>query len=76
MKCISNARPDFGRFGGVVGLGCVSVRGERWSSSVRGERNDRSCGRRGAGGAGERFTEGFDTLDLKEAKALLDELHA
>ena len=22
------------------------------------------------------FTEGFDTLDLKEAKALLDELHA
>ena len=23
-----------------------------------------------------RFTEGFDTLDLKEAKALLDELHA
>jgi predicted ATPase len=21
------------------------------------------------------FTEGFDTLDLKEAKALLDELH-
>jgi len=24
----------------------------------------------------EWFTEGFDTLDLKEAKALLDELHA
>ena len=23
-----------------------------------------------------RFTEGFDTLDLKEAKALLDELHS
>ena len=23
-----------------------------------------------------RFTEGFDTLDLKEARALLDELHA
>jgi predicted ATPase len=23
-----------------------------------------------------RFTEGFDTLDLKQAKALLDELHA
>ena len=23
-----------------------------------------------------RFTEGFDTLDLKEAKALLGELHA
>jgi hypothetical protein len=23
-----------------------------------------------------RSTEGFDTLDLKEAKALLDELHA
>jgi len=23
-----------------------------------------------------RFTEGFDTLDLKEAKALLDELYA
>jgi predicted ATPase len=23
-----------------------------------------------------RFTEGFDTLDLKEAKTLLDELHA
>jgi len=23
-----------------------------------------------------RFTEGFDTLDLKEAKALLDELRA
>jgi len=22
------------------------------------------------------FTEGFDTLDLKQAKALLDELHA
>jgi predicted ATPase len=22
------------------------------------------------------FTEGFDTLDLKEAKALLDKLHA
>ena len=22
------------------------------------------------------FTEGFDTIDLKEAKALLDELHA
>jgi predicted ATPase len=22
------------------------------------------------------FTEGFDTLDLKEAEALLDELHA
>jgi len=22
------------------------------------------------------FTEGFDTLDLKEARALLDELHA
>jgi predicted ATPase len=22
------------------------------------------------------FTEGFDTLDLKEAKALLDELHS
>jgi predicted ATPase len=22
------------------------------------------------------FTEGFDTLDLKEAKALLEELHA
>jgi predicted ATPase len=22
------------------------------------------------------FTEGFNTLDLKEAKALLDELHA
>jgi predicted ATPase len=22
------------------------------------------------------FTEGFDTLDLREAKALLDELHA
>jgi hypothetical protein len=22
------------------------------------------------------FTEGFDTLDLKEAKTLLDELHA
>jgi len=22
------------------------------------------------------FTEGFETLDLKEAKALLDELHA
>jgi predicted ATPase len=22
------------------------------------------------------FTEGFDTLDLKEAKALLDDLHA
>ena len=22
------------------------------------------------------FTEGFDTLDVKEAKALLDELHA
>jgi predicted ATPase len=22
------------------------------------------------------FTKGFDTLDLKEAKALLDELHA
>ena len=22
------------------------------------------------------FTEGFDTLDLKEVKALLDELHA
>jgi hypothetical protein len=22
-----------------------------------------------------RFSEGFDTLDLKEAKALLDELH-
>ena len=22
------------------------------------------------------FTEGFDTLDLKEAKALLDQLHA
>jgi predicted ATPase len=22
------------------------------------------------------FTEGFDTLDLKEAKALLNELHA
>ena len=22
------------------------------------------------------FTEGFDTFDLKEAKALLDELHA
>jgi hypothetical protein len=22
------------------------------------------------------FTQGFDTLDLKEAKALLDELHA
>jgi predicted ATPase len=22
------------------------------------------------------FTEGFDTVDLKEAKALLDELHA
>jgi len=22
------------------------------------------------------FNEGFDTLDLKEAKALLDELHA
>jgi len=22
------------------------------------------------------FTEGFDTLDLKEAKVLLDELHA
>ena len=22
------------------------------------------------------FTEGFDTLNLKEAKALLDELHA
>ena len=22
------------------------------------------------------FTEGFDTLDLKKAKALLDELHA
>jgi predicted ATPase len=22
------------------------------------------------------FTEGFDTRDLKEAKALLDELHA
>jgi predicted ATPase len=22
------------------------------------------------------FTEGFDTCDLKEAKALLDELHA
>ena len=22
------------------------------------------------------FTEGFDTLDLKDAKALLDELHA
>jgi hypothetical protein len=22
------------------------------------------------------FTEGFDTLDLKEAKSLLDELHA
>ena len=22
------------------------------------------------------FTEGFDTLDLKEAKKLLDELHA
>ena len=22
------------------------------------------------------FTEGFDTLDLKEAKMLLDELHA
>jgi len=25
---------------------------------------------------GEWFTEGVDTLDLKEAKALLDELHA
>ena len=24
--------------------------------------------------AGAKFTEGFDTLDLKEAKALLDEL--
>jgi hypothetical protein len=24
----------------------------------------------------DRFTEGFDTLDLKEAKALLDELYA
>jgi predicted ATPase len=23
-----------------------------------------------------RFTEGFDTIDLEEAKALLDELHA
>jgi predicted ATPase len=23
-----------------------------------------------------RFTEGFDTLDLKEAKALLEEVHA
>jgi hypothetical protein len=23
-----------------------------------------------------RFTEGFDTLDLKEAKAMLGELHA
>jgi len=24
----------------------------------------------------ERFTEGFDTLDLKEARALLDELRS
>jgi ribosomal protein L37AE/L43A len=50
----------------------ILVGGERWSSGLW---SDRSCGRRGAGGAGERFTEGFDTLDLKEAKALLDELH-
>ena len=31
-----------------------------------------TCSRRSMGW----FTEGFDTLDLKDAKALLDELHA
>jgi predicted ATPase len=61
------------------------VQGSRQSLGTTGRRAWRGCGAIRASRNEARdllapvygwFTEGFDTLDLKEAKALLDELHA
>jgi hypothetical protein len=63
----------------LVGIGNTEDRGDAVPVGVDGNRDHNAsihpCARNLLAPVYGWFTEGFDTLDLKEAKALLDALH-